>query len=459
MRLVKSSVRQLASRPVRTQLDNGAVVITHNTNQQIACVGLVSRGGSRLEGGADSAASLNRSVTLGALDATPGASVSSVLHRERVGVYATTTTGQANDVAAKLVDAAQVRDVSDANRAHAQAALNGASGNVKTVMDDYAHMTGFMNTPLGASPFGTTTGIEGTSNGDVLNFRENYYQGGNVTLVGTGTVDHDALCKVAEQLQAARSDVNTLARPENCQFTGTHFQDRNDFLRNTHVKWSWNVPGLDHAADNAAFAIMAEMFGAWNKGDQHAQHSVSKAVQWVANCTPNRRVEWGGHNADYNPNRVRQIEGQLTSYSDTALFGFYCEVVDGDSAGTGNPLQPNRVAQVTMAMHDAIKGWSHGFSEHEIAAAKNSLLVKMSEAASNPLTLADSLGAESTISGNARNFGAQAGLIEKVTSQKMTKLFFDWIYNKEIVSTYYGATEGHLDPSPSRHRQWDILKF
>ena len=35
MRLVKSSVQQLASRPVRTQLDNGAIMITHNTNQQV----------------------------------------------------------------------------------------------------------------------------------------------------------------------------------------------------------------------------------------------------------------------------------------------------------------------------------------------------------------------------------------------------------------------------------------
>ena len=68
---------------------------------------------------------------------------------------------QANAVAASLVEAAQASEVTDAAREHAQAALNGASGNLKVVTDDYLHMAGFQQTPLAASPFGDSNGIQG----------------------------------------------------------------------------------------------------------------------------------------------------------------------------------------------------------------------------------------------------------------------------------------------------------
>ena len=68
---------------------------------------------------------------------------------------------QANAVAASLVEAAQASEVSDAAREHAQAALNGASANLKVVTDDYLHMAGFQQTPLAASPFGDSNGIQG----------------------------------------------------------------------------------------------------------------------------------------------------------------------------------------------------------------------------------------------------------------------------------------------------------
>ena len=48
MRLVKSSARAF-SRPVRTVLDNGVQVVTQQTGQQAAVVGVVAKGGSRAE--------------------------------------------------------------------------------------------------------------------------------------------------------------------------------------------------------------------------------------------------------------------------------------------------------------------------------------------------------------------------------------------------------------------------
>merc|ERR1712168_275861 len=452
MRLVKSSARAF-SRPIRTVLDNGVQVVTQQTNQAVAAVGIVSKGGSRAQT-ASSQSTLNRSVTLSNIAPQAGVQVSSVLHRERTGVYAVTTPDQANATAASLVEAAQAGEVSDAARAHAQAALNSASGNLKVVTDDYLHMAGFQQTPLSASPFGDSNGIQGTSAADVLAYRAANYGGENAVVVGTGAVDHDALCEIASQLPSAY----THQIKNNCQFTGGYIQDRNDYIKNCHVKWAWNVPGLDHTAANVGFAVMAEMFGSWKPGDQHAQHAAAPMTRWIADCTPNRRIEHHGHNSDYNLTKVASYTGELTSYSDTALFGFYSEVIDADSAGT-SLIHNNRLQQITNVLQGNIKAWSHGFSEHEIEAAKNSLIAKLSDKYSNPLNLADKLGADCTIAGNTASFDKDAALIKKIDKHQLQSLFFDWIYNKEIVTVYYGATEGAPENTQARHRNWDILKF
>jgi len=454
MRLVKGSVRSF-SRPIRTVLDNGVQVVTQQTNQAVAAVGVVSKGGSRHQT-ASSQATLNRSVTLNNVAPVAGVQISSVLHRERTGVYGLTTPDKAVSVAQSLVDAAQVTEVTDAARVHAQAALNGASGNLGVVCDDYLHMAGFQQTALAASPFGDSAGIQNTSAGDVAAYRAHYYGGANAVVVGTGAVDHDALCEVAAQLPAA-SNVQ-VEQKENCQFTGGYIQDRNDFVKNCHVKWAWNVPGLDFKPSNVGFAVMAEMFGSWKPGQQHAHHAAAPTTRWIADCTPNRRVEHHGHNADYNLNKVASYTGELTSYSDTALFGFYSEVIDADSAGT-SMIHTNRLQQITNVLQGNIKAWSHGFSEHEIEAAKNSLIAKLSDKYTNPLNLADKLGADCSIAGNTASFNKDAALIKKVDKHLLESLFFDWIYNKEITTVYYGATEGAPEPLQARHRNWDILKF
>merc|ERR1712227_623002 len=82
-----------------TQLENGAKVVTAASNSSVAAVGLVSNAGSRSEAVSGSA-SINRSITLGALGSHPGVNVKSVLHRERVGVYGVTVPSNAGSVAA-----------------------------------------------------------------------------------------------------------------------------------------------------------------------------------------------------------------------------------------------------------------------------------------------------------------------------------------------------------------------
>ena len=52
--------------------------------------------------------------------------------------------------------------------------------------------------------------------------------------------------------------------------------------------------------------------------------------------------------------------GQLISYSDTAMFGFYGVCNDADSAH-GGAIHNNRLQAVSYAFQGELKRWSHGF--------------------------------------------------------------------------------------------------
>ena len=122
---------------------------------------------------------------------------------------------------------------------------------------------------------------------------------------------------------------------------------------------------------------MAEVFGNWKAGDQHAQWKMNPLVQWLNEGRPGRKILHGGHNNEWNLSLMKAMEGtklfyfncinisnflsgQLISYSDTAMFGFYGVCADADSGHDG-ALHNNRLQAVSYAFQGELKRWAHGF--------------------------------------------------------------------------------------------------
>ena len=119
---------------------------------------------------------------------------------------------------------------------------------------------------------------------------------------------------------------------------------------------------------------MAEVFGNWKAGDQHAQWKMNPLVQWLNEGRPGRKILHGGHNNEWNLSLMKAMEGmyrsqyqlftrisgQLISYSDTAMFGFYGVRADADSGHDG-ALHNNRLQAVSYAFQGELKRWAHGF--------------------------------------------------------------------------------------------------
>jgi len=450
MKLIRNSFRGLKQVTIAS---NGVTVITQKSNIPVATVGVVSNGGSRSESGPGEA-TLNRSITLNNAKLGAGFNVSSVQGRERTGVYATCLAQNAGTAAEALVEAANARTITDQDREHALNSLNAASSNNFLVVNDYAHMAGFQCTPLANSPFGTTDGIQNGSAESVMAFRDQHYGGLNVAIVGTGNVDHDALVEAAaalpgvevpESVQSFHDMGVSNHRATNdirCQFTGTTFEDRNDFLVNAWATMLFHVPGVADPECHVNNEVLKQIFGSFTPGQQHAQWSSNQAVKNMCDVRPTRYVAHGGHGDPYSIRFTNGFSGVNSYYTDCSLLGFQVEAVDADSGEGLGFLSSNRLMGVCLTLHKEIKRWKQ-LNDYEVAAAVNKIRMRNLDEAGNPVQLADHLAACEF--GQALSHDEMNLYLPEISAKSLGTYFYEHIFNQANVQAYYGATDGRPD--------------
>ena len=82
----------------------------------------------------------------------------------------------------------------------------------------------------------------------------------------------------------------------------------------------------DGFRENLAFAVMAEVFGNWKAGDQHAQWKMNPLVQWLNEGRPGRKILHGGHNNEWNLSLMKAMEGMKPFYFYFEYFLLYNQV-------------------------------------------------------------------------------------------------------------------------------------
>jgi len=436
-----NSIRNLT----KTTLSNGVTVVTNPSSSSVAVVGAVSGCGSRNET-ASSQTTINRSVTLNNLAAN-GTNVNSYVDRERSGVFGTTVPGNAAAFAENLVAAVSADAVSDADRAHALAALNAVSADKETVCEDYAHMSGYMLSGLSASPYGTTSGINETSAEDVLSFRREALAGSNLTIVGTGDVSHDQLCAIAGQIA---TNTGRVAVNEACQFHGNQLKDRNDFEEDCWFRLGFYVPGSDRPRETAVFQVLAQVAGEYNNAIQHAQHSSNPLMKFYSAERPIRRVEEAGHTRHLNSEDIVSFKGKLTSHSDCGLFGMYAHVPKAYAGAHGYIEIATRGMGVLYQMQREMKRMWKGLKDHEIEAAKNKAILKLYQKYSNPTNEADLISQGASLKTITSN-------IARVSKNDIEAAVDKYMYDADFVQATYGACDG-FDAASNRMRSRNLLK-
>lgn len=436
------SIRHLT----KSTLANGVTVVTNPSASPVAVVGAVSGCGSRNET-ACSQSALNRSVTLNNLAAGSDVKVSSYVGRERSGVFGITVPGNAGAFAKNLSSALGASAVTDADRAHALAALNAVAANKEVVTEDYMHMSGFMLSGLAASPHGTTSGINQTSAEDVLLYRQEALAGENLTIVGAGDVNHDELCAIASNIA---TNTGLIAPNEPCQFHGNQLKDRNDFEEDCWFRVGFYVPGSDKPRETAVFSVLAAVAGEYQNGIQHAQHSAHPLIKYYSAERPIRRVEEGGSTRHLNSTDIVSFKSELISHSDCGLFGMYAHVPNAYDHAHGYIEIATRGMAVLYQMQREMKRMWKALKPHEIEAAKNKAILQLSQKYSDPREEADLISQGHTVKTITSN-------ISRVSKNDIEAAVDKYMYDADFVQASYGACDG-FDTAANRVRSRNLVK-
>jgi processing peptidase subunit beta len=93
--------------------------------------------------------------------------------------------------------------------------------NLQEVVFDHLHAVAYQGTPLGRTILGPTKNIKSISRDDLVHYIKTHYKGPRMVLAGAGGVNHDDLCKLANQHFGKITDKYDAEIPLdlNCRYT------------------------------------------------------------------------------------------------------------------------------------------------------------------------------------------------------------------------------------------------
>merc|ERR1711990_1304618 len=71
--------------------------------------------------------------------------------------------------------------------------------NLQEVVFDHLHAVAYQGTPLGRTILGPTKNIKSITRDDLVHYIQTHYKGPRMVLAGAGGVNHEDLCKLADQ--------------------------------------------------------------------------------------------------------------------------------------------------------------------------------------------------------------------------------------------------------------------
>ncbi len=186
------------------------------------------------------------------------------------------------------------------------------------VVFDHLHAVAFKNQPLGMTILGPRENILSIQREDLVNYIKTNYTGDRMALVGTGSVNHEELCKFAEKSfghlgKSANENIfgsTTHSRYDLPTFHSSEIKIPDLTVPQTHIAIS--VEGIAWSSPEYFTSLVVQaMIGTWDRSMGTGLNHPSKLVQVAA---------YGGQNGTPLANSYMSFS---TSYSDTGLWGIY----------------------------------------------------------------------------------------------------------------------------------------
>lgn len=284
------------------------------------------------------------------------------------------------------------------------------------VLLEAAHFNSFRDHMLGQPKRGDPDNLQNISVDMLNSFRADNFTGENMVVVGTGSVDHDALVDmVKEGFGSVQQTSSSAGADEKCVYVPALLMMRDDEMYNANVGVFFDAPSVNHE-DYYQFQLMRHMIGNYSI-ERNAEHLNDVSKQY------NATHQLLGELPD-----VTKQSSHYFAYSDCGLWGSYL---------FGNEVF---VRQMNWCGVAAPTFYGDFVTEVEVVRARNAYWNSLMKAQS-PAQANAEIGQQMLQVGRRVTRSEIAKRISHADSESIKGLAYEWFYDSEPGFTNWGPIQ------------------
>jgi len=302
------------------------------------------------------------------------------------------------------------------------------SQSVEECVYDELHRTAFPDSGLGLSILGPVENIKKISRQQMIQYQKDFYTAERMVLVGTGSVDHDKLVKLAEQnfghLQSITNKPRPLAEYQTLpEYIGSDVRVETEEVQGLHGAIGFQGPGLA-SGDLVCINLIQFLLGAFDDSQgTPGKYAASNMAQYIG------EQGW-----------AKQILPFMHGYSDTSLFGVKFVSDGGEDTDV---LMVEILRQMTRLCYKVTNA--------ELERAKNLLKISvLSQYDGSMKNVLEEIGRQTLIYNRRPSAAEMIARIDAITPEDIKRVATTYIYDKEPVLVGVGYTKEFIDYSWAR---------
>ncbi|GAB5590367.1 Mitochondrial-processing peptidase subunit beta [Umbelopsis nana] len=294
-----------------------------------------------------------------------------------------------------------------------------AANNAEQIVFDHLHATAFQGEALGRTIAGTPETIQSISREDLTNFIKNNYTGDRTVLVGSGNINHEELCKLAEQKFGSLPSGSALSgklAAKKPKFTGSEIRLRDDTLPEAHIAIAVEGASLS-SPDYYTTLVMQSIIGSWDRslgGSSLLGSRLSTVVD--------------------KHHLANSFMSFNTAYKDTGLWGIY--------------FATSNKTQIDDFVHFTQKEWarlSETVTEGEVERAKQMLKGSLLLGLDGNNAVAQDIATQILATGKRLSAQEVEQVISKISVADVRRAAQEYLWDQEVAVVGYGPVEGLTD--------------
>lgn len=276
------------------------------------------------------------------------------------------------------------------------------------VVFDHLHSAAFLDNPLGLTILGTDERIKSITRDQLVDYVQTHYSTDRMVLVGSGAIDHDQLCSLADKAFSSLPKTSKAPKRTAPTFYGALVKDEEDDKPLAYLSFAVRSVEWSHA-DYFPFLVLQSLLGSWDRSQ--GTNTSSRVCEKVA-------LEGLAHSVSHFN----------TCYHNTGMFGVYA-------------VAPEE--HIEHLSHTLLHAWPETasfVSENELRRAKNRVQASLLSLDGNTAIMED-IGRQMLTLGRRMSPAEVYQRIEAVSSSDIRRISRDYLVNTPLAGSALGRVQ------------------